>query len=316
VTAARGVLAGENGKTVVSSERFLAAVGLLCLIVLGVVLRLVPTVFVPSINWGDEIFQTVEPAHRLVFGYGLVPWEFELGMRSWLLPGVIAGLIEVARIVGDGPPYYLGAVAVGLGVLGCAPIVCCFLWCRREFGLGAGFVAAFVVTVAPELVYFGARTLNEVVAAHLLVIAFYLFEPGYRVSSRGRVFGGALLLGVVCLLRIHLAPAVAVVFLWSAWGGWCQRLPTLIGGGLVALGFGAVLDWATLGYPFASVWRNVLYNIYYGVSTEISADPNLYYLVGELGVWLTAAPVLLLPIYLGARRMPVVLVTALAVVTV
>ena len=96
MTAARGVPAGEGDKTairpVVSSERFLAAAGLLCLIVLGVVLRLVPTVFVPSINWGDEIFQTVEPAHRLVFGYGLVPWEFQLGMRSWLLPGVIAGL--------------------------------------------------------------------------------------------------------------------------------------------------------------------------------------------------------------------------------
>src|SRR6266478_7890548 len=166
VTAARRDLAGEDGKnsagTDVSSERLLAAGGLLCLIVLGVVLRLVPTVLVPSINWGDEIFQTVEPAHRLVFGYGLVPWEFQLGMRFWLLPGVIAGLIEIARIVGDGPQYYLSAIAIGLGVLGCAPVVCCFLWCRRSFGLGAAFVAAFAVTVAPELVYFGARPLNEV----------------------------------------------------------------------------------------------------------------------------------------------------------
>ena len=146
MTAARGVLAGEGDKTAirpgVSSERFLAAVGLLCLIVLGVVLRLVPTVFVPSINWGDEIFQTVEPAHRLVFGYGLVPWEFQLGMRSWLLPGVIAGLMEAARIVGDGPHYYLGAVAIGLGVLGCAPIVCCFLWCRSSGRPGMDGVGA------------------------------------------------------------------------------------------------------------------------------------------------------------------------------
>src|SRR5712691_1351833 len=119
VTAARGVLAGEGDKNSagpgVSSGRLLAAGGLLCLIVLGVLLRLVPTVFVPSINWGDEIFQTVEPAHRLVFGYGLVAWEFELGMRSWLLPGVIAGLMELSRIIGDGPEYYLSAIAIGLG---------------------------------------------------------------------------------------------------------------------------------------------------------------------------------------------------------
>jgi phosphatidylinositol glycan class B len=316
VTAARGVLAGEDDKTVASGERLLAAGGLLCLIVLGVALRLVPTVLVPSINWGDEIFQTVEPAHRLVFGYGLVPWEFQLGMRFWLLPGVIAGLMEVARIVGDGPQYYLTAIAIGLGVLGCAPVVCCFLWCRRASGLGAAFVAAFAVTVAPELVYFGARTLNEVVAAHLLVIAFYLLEPGFRVSSRRRIFIAATILGVVCLLRIHLAPAVAVLFLWSARDGWRWRLPVLVGGGLVALGFGAILDWATLGYPFASIWRNLLYNVYYGVSTEISVDANFYYLYGELGVWLTAAPFLMVLIGLGTWRMPVLLVTALAVIAV
>ena len=185
MTAARGA-AASNDETAarpgVSSGRLSAAGGLFCLIMLGVALRLVPIVLVPSINWGDEIFQTVEPAHRLVFGYGLVPWEFQLGMRFWLLPGVIAGLMEIARIIGDGPQYYLSAVAIGLGVLACAPVICGFLWCRREFGLPAAFVAAFAVAVAPELVYFGARTLNEVVAAHLLVIAFYLLQPGYRVE--------------------------------------------------------------------------------------------------------------------------------------
>ena len=103
MTAVRGVLAGEGNdaaaRPAVASERLMTAGGLLCLVVLGVGLRLVPTVIVPSINWGDEIFQTVEPAHRLVFGYGLVPWEFQLGMRFWLLPGTIAGLMEIARII-------------------------------------------------------------------------------------------------------------------------------------------------------------------------------------------------------------------------
>lgn len=321
MTAAREVLAGTDGETAarrggVSSEPLLATGGLLCLVVLGVVLRLVPTVFAPSINWGDEIFQTIEPAHRLVFGYGLVPWEFQLGMRFWLLPGMIAGLMEIARIIGDGPQYYLSAVAIGLGLLACAPVVCCFLWCRRAFGSAAAFVAAFAVAVAPELVYFGARTLNEVVAAHLLVIAFYLIEPGYRVDSRRRLFAAGFLLGVVCLLRINLAPAVAVLLLWSAREAWLWRLPALIGGGLAAMAFGATLDWLTLGYPFASVWRNLLYNLYYGVSLEISADPGLYYLRGELGVWLTAAPFAVLLIGLGARRFPVLLITALTVIAV
>jgi hypothetical protein len=68
------------------NERRIAPAGLAVLMALAVVLRLVPTVFEPSMVWADEIFQTSEQAHRLVYGSGLVPWEFQLGMRSWLLP--------------------------------------------------------------------------------------------------------------------------------------------------------------------------------------------------------------------------------------
>src|SRR5204863_7407279 len=48
----------------------------------------------------------------------------------------------------------------------------------------------------------------------------------------------------------------------------------------------------------------------------LSVAPNFYYLHGELGVWLAAAPILLVLIGLGTRRIPVMLVTALAVVAV
>src|ERR1044071_1314247 len=84
LAAVREALTG-GGETVTArasfSERLpvLASLGLL--VAMAVVLRLVPTVFVPSMNWGDEVFQTVEPAHRLVYGYGLVTWEFQLGMQ-------------------------------------------------------------------------------------------------------------------------------------------------------------------------------------------------------------------------------------------
>src|SRR5207248_2321521 len=108
------------------NERLLTAAGLVLLVLLAVGLRLVPIVFVPSLNWGDEVFQALEPAHRLVYGYGLVPWEFQLGMRSWLLPGFVAAIIEAARPIGDGPGVYLPAIAAVLGLLASAPVVCCF----------------------------------------------------------------------------------------------------------------------------------------------------------------------------------------------
>ncbi len=44
----------------------------------------------PGIHYPDEVMQSLEQAHRLVFGSGLVPWEFRDGARSWLLPGMLA----------------------------------------------------------------------------------------------------------------------------------------------------------------------------------------------------------------------------------
>ena len=102
-----------------------AEIGMAILVALAIVLRLQPILVAPSAVWPDEIFQASEPAHRLVFGSGLVAWEFQLGVRSWLLPGIIAGLMELSRIVGDGPDYYLPVIAVGFAVLAAAPVVCC-----------------------------------------------------------------------------------------------------------------------------------------------------------------------------------------------
>lgn len=298
------------------SQQQLAIGALTGLVILAVALRLVPVVIAPSLNWWDEVFQAIEPAHRLVYGYGLVPWEFQLGMRSWLLPGAVAAAMELARLAGDGPAYYLPAIAIAFGLLAAAPVVCCFLWCRRWYGLAAACVAAFVVAVAPELVYFGARTLSEVVAAHLLVVAFYLIEPGYRVGARRRLVAAGILFGVVCLLRIHLAPAVAVILLWSAARDWRWRLYPLIGGGLIALAGGAALDWLTLNAPLASVWRNLLYNVFLGVSADFTTGPWYYYLADELGIWQGAAPFALLLVALGARRLPVLLAAAVVVIAV
>ena len=66
-----------------------ALIGALLLFAAG--LRLTALLALPSMNWGDEIFQATEQAHRLVYGTGLVPWEFQVGIRSWILPGVHRG---------------------------------------------------------------------------------------------------------------------------------------------------------------------------------------------------------------------------------
>ncbi|MBV8121762.1 MAG: hypothetical protein JO081_17700, partial [Alphaproteobacteria bacterium] len=307
---------GAGDVSGISDRDWLAQAGLAVLVLAAIALRLIPIVFVPSMVWGDEIFQGSEQAHRLVFGSGLVPWEFQLGMRSWLLPGTIAGLMELSRLAGDGPDYYLPMIAIAFAALAAIPVVCCFLWGRRLFGEPGGWIAATVVVVAPELVYFGARTLGEVVAGHLLVAAIYMFEPGHRVTSRRRLFAGGALLGLIFQLRIQLAPALVVVVLWNNWREIRQRVPPMLAGSAVVLLAAAVFDTLTIGAPLASVWRYFVCNVYYGASSTFGVEAWNFYLLGELGVWGGAAATLLPLVVVGARRMPLPLAAAVMIIAV
>jgi hypothetical protein len=286
------------------------------LVLLSVGLRLVPLIFEPSLNWWDEIFQATEQAHRVVYGTGLVPWEFQLGARSWLLPGVIAILMESARIAGEGPDIYLPVIAVAFAALGAAPVVCCVLWCRRFYGRAAALSGGVAVAVMPDLVYFGARTLSEVVAGHLLVVALYVLQPCGPALSRRRAFAGGLLLALVFVLRVQLAPALA--FVVALTGMWAPRrtLLAMSAGLLLVLALSGVLDAATVGYPFRWIWRYVLYNTYFGASATFGVEAWSIYGLGELGIWSGGAFALIGLVLLGAQRLPLVLVTAAIIVVV
>ncbi|MGC2201080.1 MAG: hypothetical protein WA633_13175, partial [Stellaceae bacterium] len=283
---------------------------------LAIALRLQPILVEPSAVWPDEIFQTAEPAHRLVFGSGLIAWEFQLGVRSWVLPGAVAAVMELSRIAGDGPDYYLPLTAVVLGALAAAPVVCCFLWCRPFFGLSGALLSGLAVAIAPELVYFGARTLSEVIAGHLLVVALYVLEPGHRVTGRRRPFAGGALLGLTFVIRVQLAPALTLAALWTNWRADRDRLVATFLGAAVIVGAAGLLDALTLGQPWASLWRYILYNLYYGVSSTFGVEPWWYYLLGELNVWSGAAPTLLLLAAIGAWRLPMLLAVLIVIIAV
>src|SRR5579863_2695849 len=120
-------------------------------------LRLLPFFAFPGINFPDEIFQTIEPAHRLVYGTGLVPWEFLYGTRSWALPGVIAGVMRAAQFFGDGPAVYMPAIGTVFAALGAGSALCAFLWGRRLYGLWGGIIAGALTACWVDAVYFGPR---------------------------------------------------------------------------------------------------------------------------------------------------------------
>ena len=68
-TIAKSVV--DEGSTAVRSPHFLPLI-----LVLAFVLRATFALTTHYIAHPDEVFQYLEPAHRLVFGQGIVTWEY------------------------------------------------------------------------------------------------------------------------------------------------------------------------------------------------------------------------------------------------
>src|SRR5687768_7630097 len=96
-----------------SRATFVATVLLFSALLIGGACRLYVVFTDDGVYWPDEIYQSIEPAHRLAFRYGLVAWEFAEGARSWAFPGMLAGVLWLTAALGGGSPeVYLTVVRI------------------------------------------------------------------------------------------------------------------------------------------------------------------------------------------------------------
>ena len=273
------------------------------IVALGVVIRVLVLIQFPTIAHSDEIFQYLEQANRLVDGRGLVPWEYEAGARSWLLPGLLAGVMRAGLWFGPAPGAPLAAVAGLLCLLGVVPIVCGFLWGWGRAALPGAIAAGVANAVWFEIVYYAVHPLAETFATAALVGGLYLIYPAGAVADRRRLFLGAFLLGLTMALRLQIAPAVlmAVVAVGGVrrLHGYRVLLPGLI---LPLLGIG-LLDWITLGWPFRSMAMNVYFNSVISVAAQFGTSPPWSYVGSIIQSWGPMAPVIGILALVGAYRL-------------
>ncbi|MCC6333003.1 MAG: hypothetical protein IT380_03325 [Myxococcales bacterium] len=156
-----------------------------------------------GIVWPDEVYQSFEPAHRLVFGHGLVAWEFVEGARNWALPGFVAFWMKLSALFGgDSPVVYVHVVKLVFALLSLGAAWGVY---RLAVVLGArelpAAVAAGLWGCSALALYFGHRAMSENASALPVVwgLALVLEEDG----PRRRLLLGASLLGVATLLRLQ-----------------------------------------------------------------------------------------------------------------
>jgi GPI mannosyltransferase 3 len=283
---------------------------LLAICLLAVVIRATVMAFLPSILHPDERMW-LEAADRLVNHKGLVTWDFQLGERSWLWPGLMAGFMAVGRFFGSPPDGGLGGVAALICIVSLAPVICGFLWGRNVAGFPGAVTTGLLNAVWFELVYFYAHPLSESFAGAALVTGLYLIYPGRNVWSDRQMFIGAAMLGLAAVLRPQLVPAIAVAVI--AVGGIRLRshYPALLAGLALPIAFSGLLDWVTLGWPFHSTIMYVYYQS--KVSFVAGLNPFYSYIGWEWVSWGLFSIVIVLCALLGALRLPLLFLVAVTI---
>ena len=227
-------------------------------------LRMAVPIVWPGIHYPDEIIQSLEQAHRLVFGNGLVPWEFRDGARSWLLPALLAGPMWLGDALKPGTGAYRLLAQALVAALSASSVVVGFMWARKH-GIRHAVLAAVVLCTWFELVYFGARALGEVVAAAFLFAGVYLCAEREPRSARHDLLAGVCLAGAF-VFRFHLAPALALAALWRCRRDFRARwVPMLLGASIPLLALG-IVDGIAWSEPFGSIVNNFRANIVQGRS--------------------------------------------------
>lgn len=243
----------------------------------GAAFRLYRALHDDGIYWPDEVYQSLEPAHRLVYGYGLVAWEFIEGARNWALPALVAGLLGLGRLLGlTDPSGYLALVKGFFALVGTATAWATWRLARAS---GASTLAAsagaalFALGSVP--LYFAPRAMSENASVLPVVLGLALaLAPG---ASRRSLVAGASLLGLAVLLRLQngvfCVGLLGVLLARRRWRDAGVTLAVLSGW---ALAFG-LLDKLTWGRWFHSAIVYLDFNLVQGKAATFGTEAFDYY---------------------------------------
>lgn len=296
-----GIRAGADFKTPTALGnvwgRLRRQAPLIVLLIMAAIVRVIATVQTAnSFLYPDELFQYLEQAHRHVFGYGVVPWEYRLGLRSWLYPLLLSVPMRLGDLLDPEGSLYL-LLPRTLAALSSLAIVWAAFALGRRLSVAHAIVAAFVVAIWFEFVLYAAHSLTESLSFSAFMIGAVLASDARRTTPL--LVGAGLAFGLAAILRFQHIPAIAVFVL-------ALRLPLrlwlpIIAGAAIAAIASAAVDLYAGQAPFGWLVANIGSNFLAGKADQFGTSPLLAYL-GETmhrwGLWLL--PILLLAVR-GAR---------------
>ncbi len=242
----------------------------------GLLIRLIVVFLSDNIHHPDEIFQYLEQAHRLEFGYGIIPWEYRYGIRSWVLPGFLTGILHALHSMGiDEPKVYIPVIKSLFCFASLSLIYSAYVITRSIASENAARLASLLTCFWYELVYFANKPTPEVLSAYSLslAVACICVKPN-RITAL--LFGFLSALSIV--LRLQYLPVILALIVIAALR--FGRNKFLIAGAtflipIVAAGY---VDHLTWGRFLGSYYNSYVYNSVYKVSKIFGTSPHIDYL--------------------------------------
>jgi hypothetical protein len=248
----------------------------------------------------DEVLQYLEPAHRLLTGDGIVTWEYRYGMRSWLLPILLAGPMALGHAIGGTALAGIIAARIAAAAIGLIPVVAGWHLGRR-ISSTHGIVAMAVMAIWYEQIVFSTHLLTESLSTSLFLGAAALISDK---ESRFRLMAGGALLAFAVVFRFHYALAAGVLVLLSLSNDW-KRWGWLIAGAIPVAILSGTVDLLMGQWPFQWVWTNVRMNLFEGRSAVFGIQEPYFFLTAIWGQWgWLSFPIAILAVEAGRAYRP------------
>lgn len=257
----------------------------------------------------DELMQYQEQAFRLVHGYGLAPWEARYGIRSPLIPMLLAGPMALGQLIAPGGWFPLGLAHWVYTAL-CLLIVPAAWWIGAARSRWHGVVAALIAAVWFESVMFGVQVLSESLAAAFACAGTAALL--HRDRRHAVVLAGFLLAMSVLLRMQYAVYAVLLAPLILRGDGKAWR--SLVLGALPALAICALADLAAGLVPFSWAVKNLSQNIGENRAAFFGESDHWQYVRYLFARLQPAAPLILGAALFAPRQYRPVLIAAVATI--
>ncbi|KAJ2945135.1 hypothetical protein O0L34_g9196 [Tuta absoluta] len=239
---------------------------------------LVQTWYVP-----DEYWQTLEVAHKHAFGYGALTWEWQKGIRSYLVPGIVTVLYTVLKYTGlDYPEAVIFLPRILQALLSTAADYSFYKWTgNRKWAL-------FLILTSWFWFYTSGRTLLQTTETALVTIALSVFPfKSGRLGYYEKESNKWLVIAAICTwVRPTSAPLWAVLGAYNIFTTNQGRLRlfvrTYVPIGVVCGGALVALDSYFHGSLVVTPWEFFRANVLQDIASFYGTHPWHWYLTQGL----------------------------------